>query len=167
MVGDYQITSFHFQVTFHGLNSFRGKGQKEDLRFQSVSGLNVQLDTESYKEGGENRFEHVVPVRSKYPDLVLKRGVFQPNESVLTEWCINAFDNMIFKPINLSVDLLDESHNKLLHWDIIHAYPKNWKLSDFNAEKGEVLIETFELNYNYFRLNSSAFDRTKLEKFNS
>ena len=163
MVGDYQITSFHFQVTFHGLKKFKEKNEKDDIRFQSVSGLNVQYDTESYKEGGENRFEHVIPVRTKYSDLVLKRGIFQPGESVLTQWCINAFDNMKFKPINLSVELLDENHNTLLNWEVIHAYPKNWKLADFNAEKGEVLIETFELSYNYYTLNS--FDRNKLKKF--
>lgn len=146
MVNGYQITSFHFEVSFKNLEG----NTSTDVQFQSVSGLNVQFDTESYKEAGENRFEHVVPTRTKYPDLVLKRGIFRPKDSGITKWCQDAFDNMKFKPLNIDVILLGQKHEPLMIWQVIHAYPKNWKLSDFNAEKGEVLIETFELNYNYF-----------------
>lgn len=149
MINGYQITGFHFKVSFNDLEG----NTESDIQFQSVSGLNVQYDTESYKEGGENRFEHVVPTRSKYSDLVLKRGIFRPGDSGITQWCKNAFDNMQFKPLNLEVILLDQEHEPLLQWNVVHAYPKNWKLSDLNAEKGEVLIETFELNYNYFIMN--------------
>ena len=35
-------------------------------------------------------------------------------------------------------------------WNVHRAWPKNWKIADLNADKGEVVIETFELNYNYF-----------------
>ena len=144
MAKDYQFVGFHFSVDF-GL-----EGSKDEIMFQSVSGLNVQLDTESIKEGGENRFEHVMPVRSKSSNLVLKRGLYRPKESVVTKWCQNAFDNMVFKPTNLVVTLLNEKHEPLVLWKVIHAWPKNWKLGDLNAEKGEVLIETLELNYNFF-----------------
>jgi len=37
-----------------------------------------------------------------------------------------------------------------MKWVVIHAWPKNWKLGEFNAERSEVLIETLELNYNRF-----------------
>ena len=161
MVNSYQITNFHFNVTFQGLSD----GANTDMQFQSVSGLNVQYDTESFKEGGENRFEHVIPTRAKYSDLVLKRGIFRPNDSGITKWCKKAFDNMEFEPLNLDVALLNQNHEPLLLWKIVHAYPKNWKLADFNAEKGEVLIETFELNYNYFTMIEPNGDR--IPKFHS
>ena len=38
---------------------------------------------------------------------------------------------------------------------IMHAWPKNWKIGELNAERGEVLIETLELNYNYFEFTHS------------
>ena len=147
----YQTVGFHFRVIFTGL-----AGKKAfDVRFQSVTGLDVQLETETIKEGGENRFEHVVPTRTKYADLVLKRGLLSPaTKSGITEWCQNAFDKHQYQPINLEVHLLNEKHNAIMKWDVIHAWPKNWKLGELNAERSEVLIETLELNYNYSRFKS-------------
>ena len=156
----YQTVSFRFAVTFNGLG---GTGVI-DARFQSVTGLEVQLETETLKEGGENRFEHVLPVRTKYPDLILKRGLISPETgSELTKWCKKAFDqfgfngfdlknkkNLPVQPINLEVQLLNEEHEALMKWKIIHAWPKAWKFGELNAEKSEVLIETLELNYNRF-----------------
>ena len=143
----YPYVGFHFRVSFDALG-----GNENDIKFQSVTGLDVQLETEPLKEGGENRFEHTMPVRTKYPDLVLKRGLFKPADSNITKWCKDAFDNMIFKPIDITVELLNEQHQPLTVWKVIHAYPKNWKIGELNAERGEVLIETFELCYNRNRM---------------
>ena len=140
----YQHVGFHFYVSFSGL----GK-DTIDARFQSVSGLEVRLETENLKEGGENRFDHVLPTKTKAADLVLKRGVLSPNSaSLITAWCIDTFQNLVVSPQNLTVILLGESQNPLLTWEIIHAWPKSWKFGELNAEKSEVLIETLELNYN-------------------
>src|SRR5690606_21819141 len=127
-----------------------GSDKKNDLQFQSVSGLNVQLETETVKEGGENRFEHVLPSRSKFSDLIFKRGIMRPEESDISDWFLEAFQNLIIIPKNLQVKLLDELHSPLMYWNIIHAWPKNWKVADLNAERGEILIETMELNFNRF-----------------
>lgn len=148
----YQTVGFHFRVIFTGLGNMR---KPFDVRFQSVTGLDVQLETENIKEGGENRFEHVVPTRTSYSDLVLKRGLLSPKtKSGLTSWCQRAFDNYDIMPINLEVHLLNESHDVMMKWEVVHAWPKNWKLGELNAERSEVLIETLELNYNYCRFKS-------------
>lgn len=144
---DYQMVGFHFRVTFENLPN----GKSEDVRFQSVTGLDVQFETESWKEGGENRFTHELPVRSKFSSsLTLKRGLLKPGESGITDWCNNAFVNLKIIPVNLSVELLNEEHNVLVKWDVVHVWPKSWKIGELNAERSEVLIETLELNYNRF-----------------
>lgn len=147
MTAAYQMVGFHFMVTFHDQ-----KVKSEDVRFQSVTGLDVQLETESLKEGGENRFTHELPGRSTFSSsLTLKRGLVDPKESWITNWCIDAFVNLKVKPLNLlSVELLDENHNVLVKWDLAHVWPKSWKVAELNAERSEVLIETLELNYNRF-----------------
>jgi phage tail-like protein len=139
----YQTVNFHFSVEFN-------LGTKEfDVRFQSVSGLDSTLETETFKEGGENRFEHVVPVRRKYGPLTLKRGLLSPEESKLTEWLKDAFDHEIVKPIEtLNISLLNEEHDILMMWTVNNVWPRSWKIGELNAERGEVLIETLELNYN-------------------
>ena len=138
----YPPVGFYFRV--------RGGGGDMDIAFQSVSGLNVQLQTESYKEGGENRYEHTLPVRTKYSDLVLKRGVIVSGQSNLTKWFQDAFHNFNFKGKDLTVELLNEKSEPLMYWKVINALPKNWKFADLNAERGEVFIETMELSYSYF-----------------
>src|SRR6266478_5145114 len=138
----YQTVNFHFKVDFN----FDPR-DGIDVRFQSVTGLDSTLDTETIKEGGENRFEHVVPVRRKYGPLTLKRGLLKPKDSKLTEWLKKTFDGEQVKPIEtVTVNLLGEDHQSLMNWTINNVWPRSWKLGELSAEKGEVLIETLELN---------------------
>ena len=84
----YQTVNFHFSVNFNL------KGNKSiDIKFQSVNGLDATIDSETIKEGGENRFEHVVPSRHKYGPLVLKRGLIPPGDSAVTDGLKKAFDD--------------------------------------------------------------------------
>lgn len=160
--------NFSFRLTFSDIdgvpkpaNALRkdSKDWSEDIYFQSISGLSVQLQTETIKEGGENRFEHVVPTRAKTSDLVLKRGIY-PAESYLTTWVQQAVQNFIFDPKNIQIQLLGEGEGEgknkatpLLIWNIYHAWPKSWKIDELNAEQGKVLIETLELSYNSFKMS--------------
>jgi phage tail-like protein len=139
----YQTVNFHFKVEFN-------LGKEEiDVRFQSVSGLDSVLETESIKEGGENRFEHVVPVRRKYGPLTLKRGLLKPSDSGITSWLKKAFDDENVAPLDtVVIKLLNEEHKPLLSWTINNVWPRSWKIGELNAEQGAVLIETLELNYN-------------------
>ncbi|MBY5956712.1 phage tail protein [Membranicola marinus] len=153
MATGYQMVGFHFRVKFLNLP----EDKEADIKFQSVTGLDVQLEKESIKEGGENRFEHGVPTRSKYMSLTLKRGMLTPNESSLTQWLQEAFQNLEISPIaKVNVELLNEAHNVLMQWELSHVWPLSWKVAELNAERGEVLIETLELNYNYFKLVAVA-----------
>src|SRR5215470_13745370 len=73
----------------------------DDARFQTVSGLSVEYDYENFKEGGENRFEHKLPVRTKYADLVLKRGMLK--DSGVIKWFLTAFRDRQFSPADVNV----------------------------------------------------------------
>lgn len=139
---DYQTVNFHFRVDFN----FE---KDADIGFQSVTGLDSTLETESIKEGGENRFTHVIPVRRKYGPLVLKRGILMPRQSKVTTWLKKAFDDEIVEPRDIvTIMLLNEDHKSLMHWTINNVWPLSWKIGELNAENGTVLIETLELNYN-------------------
>ncbi|UZO81764.1 phage tail protein [Aquimarina sp. ERC-38] len=146
MASYYPPVGFHFKVEFQDLEN---KIQINDYQFQSVSGLSVDLETEEIAEGGENRFKHKIPARTKYPNLVLKRGLLIDSE--LIEWCRNAIENFEIKPINLTVMLLNEKHEALLTWNVTHAYPVKWVVEDFHATENKLVIESLELTYNYFQ----------------
>ncbi len=130
-----------------------------ETRFQSVTGLNVEMQTESFKEGGETRFEHTLPVRTKYTPLLLKRGLVK--DSKMVKWCMDAMLNFDIHPMDLLVRLLHvkrsdprkpaEGIEPLMTWQVINAWPKKWSVSDFNAEQNALAIESLELNYSYFK----------------
>ena len=142
--GYYPPVGFHFKVEFVGI------GNDNDIRFQAVSGLSIEYDTESFKEGGENRFEHKLPVRSKYADLSLKRGML--TDSKVIEWCLKAFVNREFKPVQVNVLLLNEKHEAIKRWEVIDAWPKKWSVSDLNAQENSVVVETLDMAYKYFNV---------------
>jgi len=137
-----------------------------ETRFQSVTGLSVDMQTETLKEGGENRFEHILPVRTKYDPLVLKRGLV--NDSQMVKWCMDAILNFDIRPMNLLVRLLHIERSDpnqppeaiatggsstiapLMTWKVINAWPKKWSVSEFNAEQNSIAVESLELNYSYF-----------------
>lgn len=144
----YPPWSFYFRVDFISIRT-----DKNDIRFQSVSGLSVEYDYETFKEGGENRFEHKLPVRTKYADLVLKRGML--TDSKVLAWFLDAFRNRVFVPADLNVVLMNEKGEPLRCWKVVHAIPKKWQISDLNANENAVVIETLELSYRYFELQPS------------
>jgi len=146
MANYYPPVGFHFSVSFDkSITDDDG-----DARFQSVGGLNVELETETVKEGGENRFVHSLPVRTKYPNLVLKRGML--TDSKLINWCIDSFISLEISPVDLNVSLLNEEHEPLKTWKLKHAWPVKWDVGDFNAEENKLVVETIELTYQYYTL---------------
>ncbi|MEM8528134.1 MAG: phage tail protein [Bacteroidota bacterium] len=145
MADYYPPPSFHFSVD---LSELKPSPSKNDVLFQSVGGLTASMETESIKEGGQNRFEHVLPVRAKYDDIVLRRGLV--TDSKIVTWIQNAIDNFKVKPIGITITLLNQKHAPLVVWKCTHVWPKKWSVADLNADKSEVLIETLELNCNFF-----------------
>lgn len=140
----YPPWGFHYRVVF-------GESKEpNEARFQSASGLTVEYDIEEFREGGENRFVHKLPVRTKYTDLALKRGMLVGSETV--EWFLAAFQERAFQPKTVTVTLLNDKSEPLRTWNVVHAVPKKWSVSDFNANENSVAVETLELTYRYFTL---------------
>src|SRR5215468_9719237 len=134
MAAYYPPWGFYYRVEF-GFSK-----NADDVRFQTVSGLSVEYDYVSYKEGGENRFTHKLPVRTKYADLVLKRGMLIGSTTI--NWFRDAFSDRVFTPKAVSVILMNEKSEPLRTWNVVHAVPKKWSVSDFNSSENAVVVET-------------------------
>ena len=151
MADYYPPWSFYYKVEFMLGGS---PAPTNDARFQTVSGLSVEYDYESFKEGGENRFEHKLPVRTKYSDMVLKRGMLTGSKVI--DWFMAAFRDRQFSPADVNVILMNEKGDPLRAWNVAHAIPKKWSVSDFNASESSVVIETMELTYRYFSFQDKS-----------
>ena len=151
MAAYYPPAGFHFKVEFVGVD---GMNTDTEQRFQEVSGLSFEIETETLREGGENRFEYKLPKRTKYPNLVLKRGLL--TNTALLDWFKFAMNTYYtvpvydFKPADISITLLDESNQPVAIWNVVQAYPLKWSVSDLKASENAVVIETIELAYQYF-----------------
>lgn len=147
----YPPAAFHFKVEFIGVD---GMGSDTEQRFQEVSGLSFEVETEELKEGGENRFTYKLPKRAKYPNLVLKRGMLK--DTALIKWfksAMNTYFTVVvydFKPADLHITLLDEAGQPVAAWNVVQAYPLKFSTSDFKANENSIVVETIELAYQYF-----------------
>lgn len=144
MAGYYPPWGFYYKV------EFSISKDTNDARFQTVSGLAVEYDYESFKEGGENRFEHKLPGRTRYLDMVARRGML--TDSAVIKWFLAAFRDREFRPADINVILMNEKGEPLRTWKVAHAIPKKWLVSDFNANESSIVIETMELTYRYFTI---------------
>ena len=98
MANYYPPVAFHFKVEVLGLPP-----NGNDLRFTEVGGLSAELGTEEIAEGGENRFLQKYPVRVKYPELVLKRGLLLRSE--VLDWVRRAIEDQQIEPFSIEVTL--------------------------------------------------------------
>lgn len=140
---------FHFKVEVLGLD----RALDDDVRFTDVGGLSFELTSEEVPEGGENRFIQRYPVRAKYPDLVLKRGLLK--SSAIWDWTRDCIENLDIKPKNVDVKLLNEKHEPLLTWHLVGAYPVKWAVADLSASSNAYVVESLQLAYQYFTVDPS------------
>lgn len=140
----YPATGFRFKVLFSGLDG------EVDMRFQEVSGLGMTIETEPMREGGQYAFTYRLPTRIVPTDLVLKRGL--PVKSKLSEWVRKAIEDFDFKPLLVTITLLNERSQPLMVWQAHQAWPIGWELSGFNAKSDEVVVETLKLAYAHLRV---------------
>lgn len=137
---------FHFRVQVLGLQPFA-----DDMRFTEVGGLAVESALEEVPEGGENRYTQKYPGRSKYNDLVLKRGLLK--DSAIWHWARGAIEDLIVVPMPVDVTLLNDEHAPLMTWHLANAYPVKWSVSDLNATSNAFVVESMQLTYQYFVLD--------------
>ena len=132
-----------------------------EFSFQTVSGLNFEVVTESYRAGGMN-YDYELPVKHKYADLILKRGLFipkdaKPGDSVeeTVKQAMKALEQIKLNRLNITISLQKDEKNPLMVWEVHNAWLKKWSLSELNAQESRVVIETMEFNYDYFEKKST------------
>jgi len=143
MTNAYPPAAFSFNV------SFGSPALLSETSFQEVGGIGSEMETESYHEGGENRFLHALPKGVKHPKLTLKRGVAEVT-SPLVQWCRETLESGLgvkVKPKLVLVYLLNASGDPLRAWSFENAFPAQWAVDPFRSDKNEVAIEKIDLTY--------------------
>lgn len=125
--------AFNFQAEIEGIVT---------AGFSECSGLQAEIEALSYSEGGVNGFEHQFWGRTKYPRLVLKRGLTQIDG--LWSWYWEVAQGTVQRR-NGTIYLLDPQHTPRLAWHFIQALPVKWTGPELRADSATVAFESVEL----------------------
>jgi len=130
----YPHTKNHFRVEWGGAN----------VGFMEVSGLSIELDVVSYREGSSpENSERLMPGLKKYSPIILKRGIVKSDDDFY-KWINTAQFNTIERR-DVVISLLNESHEPVVVWKIKNAFPFKLEYSPLNAHGSEVAIESLTL----------------------
>ena len=134
---EYPLVGYHFFVEVQGklLGAFR-----------EASGLTSESEKIEYKASGPKGEEIAVtqPGRTKYPDIVLKRGM----TSNLDMWTWRKeIEEGKFKDArkNGSIVLYSQTHDEVARWNFENAWPLKVEGPGLNSTANEVAVESLTL----------------------
>lgn len=117
----------------------------EVATFAECTGLSVETETFEYAEGGLNTYTHRLPVRTKYGNITLRRGL-DPGQD-LYRWFMATLDGKT-KRRNVSIKIYGPvGDSPVYQWDLQGAYPVKWTGPDLKTEAGAVAVETLEFAF--------------------
>ncbi len=129
----YPYTAFRFRVDIENITV---------AMVSEVTGLQLETETETYEEGGENTFVYQLPKRTKYQHISLKRGITDRDD--MWRWYQDVVHG-IFERKNGTIVLMDVTGKDKWRWNFSEAFPVKWTGPDLKADSSTVAFETIEL----------------------
>lgn len=113
--------------------------------FTECTGLAVKVDAIKYREAGNNQVVRRIPGQVEYGDIVLRYGLTASHE--LWDWFMTSVKGQVVRK-NVSILMLDsDGSTERMRWDLINAWPAEWKGVPLNALSREAAIESLTLVY--------------------
>ena len=156
-----------------GIGATAGGGSKTIITgsFSEVSGLNAELETEEYREGGRNSGPHKFVKWGKFPNLVFKRGM--TSNTALWDWYFQVLygekemlrkhglivlsDRGAGPPARAGAGLPPIDRQPAAMWSFRNGLPEKLQGPGLNAKNNEIAIETLEIAHEgLIRLGSGA-----------
>lgn len=141
------LSGSYFQVELSIEDKTSGKKEEKQLKglFTSVSGLAMEVEYETYSEGGSN-YPHFFFKETKPQVLVLEHGVItdQDGFAELMKTCVQG--GMV--PVQGEITLYDTFGNKKRVWYIDEAYLQKYVGPELNSNQPALAVTRVELIYN-------------------
>jgi len=144
------VTGFKYRVVCAKLNSITS--------FQSVGGLEQEVDVVSYREGDWPITVIKYPGLATYPSITLAKGV--SSDTAFIEWyeqvCkimdTNKATSASGLPdpsyrMDMTIELYDRAGQIARSWIAKQAWPSKLSWGDLDAESSDILIHTMEINH--------------------
>ena len=122
--------------------NIKGYGNAEAF-FKSVGGLRMETEVVPVREGGANDTTFQLPGATKWSNVVLKQGFTAA--SSLVKWRQDWIKGTMNRIETGKIIQLDTARQPQCSWTFYNAWPAKWEISEFDASKSELSIETLEL----------------------
>ena len=111
--------------------------------FTECSGLGIKVQAIKYREGGTSQVVHSIPGYVEYADVTLKYGLTASPD--LWNWFMTVVKGKVSRK-NVSILLLDsDGATEVMRWDLINAWPSEWRGVPLDSLHREVALETLTL----------------------
>ncbi len=120
--------------------------------FKSVSGLRYETEIVPVREGGANDTTFNLIGATKWSPLVLKQGF--TNSSALLKWREEWIRGNKMTRLSGTVIQLDTALQAKASWQFFRGWPSKWEISEFDATKSELAIETLEIAHEGLKFTS-------------
>lgn len=110
--------------------------------FVECSGLRVRVEPIRYQEGGSTTV-HQIPGPVDHGDVTLRYGLTPSRE--LWDWFMAGLEGRVDRR-NVSILMLSSDGGaEVMRWDLINAWPSEWRGAPLDALAREVAIESMTL----------------------
>ena len=146
--------AFNFVITLVDSSSSLGSsanpvGSTPAGGFSECGGLEMSMDIEEYREGGNNGTLLLFPKGIKWTHIRLKRGM--ANNDDLWFWHYAFVQGQVQRRDGV-IALLDEEQNAVKSWSFTNGLPVKWSGPSFNASQNQVAIEELEIAHEGLKL---------------
>lgn len=138
--------AFRFKVEIDGVLA---------AAFSQVSGFGVRVETSEYRSGNDLRSVPMeIPTLTRYDHITLSKGIVGDYD--MLQWVLSVASSDIAPPTgidrrNVTITLIDDKGKDGPKWFITGAYPVSYQISDFDALRGEVAVESLEISHLGFK----------------
>lgn len=126
--------AFNFQLLIDGV---------AEGHFTECTGLGMRVEAIAYREAGNNQAVRRIPGRVEYSDVILRYGLTDSLD--LWNW-LRAVAQGVVERKNVSVVMLaSDGATEALRWNLLNAWPAEWRGAPLRALSQEIAIEQMRL----------------------
>jgi phage tail-like protein len=138
MADSSKLTAYYFIVEIEGI---------ETARFQKCEGLEAETYIYEIEEGGLNTSTHKFYGRTRYPNIVLEKGVTD-SEALFHWYKETVLEDRKIERKDGSIILKDTKNNEIKRWNFFRAFPCRWIGPRLEANMGsDYAVERIEITH--------------------
>lgn len=128
--------SYNFKLEIRGIT---------EAHFIACSGLGVCIHTIRYREAGTGQIVRAIPGAVEYTDVVLQYGMTGSRQ--LWDWLTRTAQGQVERQNVSVVVLAPNGSDEGVRWNLINAFPCDWRPTPFEAMGRDIGIEQLTLAY--------------------